>query len=593
MNHDARLGRRTRQHVVLVACGLLGMLVGRAAMAEDHADASRLASAPTFSGIATHDTGVPAAGGLVVVSSPRDGHTIEVIPIDRAGRYRAALPPGKYAITAATDRGFAWVPSQDIPDLDGELRLSTQCHPTRGRVEGRRVASYVILERHGSHGGRFAARLGANGSFVSCLAEGQYELSMGEGAHVSRTNVDVPQTDALHVIGFADAEVRQPAPKIPIPDAGRARVLHDILAAKPAIVGLGEATHGNAEFVSARSELTMELIRQAKVRLLLFELDAIQGVALDDYINGANVEVAKVVADLGFWTTDTYEFIQFLAQLRQYNVDAEDKIHLWGIDAQNTTPPVDVLVNAARELTISPSELATLKLMTKRGKAVKDLDGARRAELEALLARLGAPRGPTRHDLLIAVAAQSLELQLGYWVGDMPSWYGRRRDAGMARLATLLVSGLGARPACLWAHDEHVSRLAGEASLGEQLARSPLTYYAVGFYFYQGSVRAWDVEGKIGVISHPLPPAPAYTVESALLHAAGMPELAWVPLRGLPRGLAEWFKRPRFMRELGNQYAVDLESLREVPAAFDALVVIRTVHDSTPTPTGVRAVTTP
>jgi hypothetical protein len=47
---------------------------------------------------------------------------------------------------------------------------------------------------------------------------------------------------------------------------------------------------------------------------------------------------------------------------------------------------------------------------------------------------------------------------------------------------------------------------------------------------------------------------------------------------------------PRYARELTAVYAGDEEmmTLRDVREAFDALVVVKQGHDSTPTPTGVR-----
>jgi erythromycin esterase-like protein len=113
-------------------------------------------------------------------------------------------------------------------------------------------------------------------------------------------------------------------------------------------------------------------------------------------------------------------------------------------------------------------------------------------------------------------------------------------------------------------------------------------YYPVGFFFFEGSSRAWDRAGEIGVISHHLPPPPSFTVESALLKAAGNPDVGWFPIARLPTGLRRWLDTTRYVRELGAVFfGVDRAMiLMDISAAFDAVVVIKTIHDSTPTPTG-------
>lgn len=77
------------------------------------------------------------------------------------------------------------------------------------------------------------------------------------------------------------------------------------------------------------------------------------------------------------------------------------------------------------------------------------------------------------------------------------------------------------------------------------------------------------------------------------MRATGLPDIAWLPLRTLPATFRGWLATPRFVREVGAAY-VDPEAtmmLRPMREAFDAVVVIKTGHDSTPTPTGVRKIT--
>lgn len=402
-------------------------------------------------------------------------------------------------------------------------------------------------------------------------------------------DVHVPASTPLQLEGFLVDAVRSPPPNTSPISADLAGLVADIKSRDPAIIGMGEATHGTGEFTTVRGELSLALVRQADVQLLMFEIDAISATALDDYVNGHDVDIAKAVAELGFWVTDTYEFLHFLELVRTYNAGAARKVHIWGIDLQDTKLPVRTII--ARVPHLNDDEAAALKVAaTRRGKMVAELPTPQKTALAALLSRLGTPQGSSRDDLLLAVAARSLALQLHYWDGDMLGQYRRRRDAGMAELAAFITSQMGARRACLWAHDGHITKDGDLPMLGQNLARNrALRYYSVGFYLYEGSARAWDAVAKIGVIPHPISAAAPYMVEGAVMRATGMPAVAWLPLAKLPPGLNAWLETPRLVREVGAAYIDDQAlTLRRIRDAFDAIVVIRTGHDSTPTPTGVR-----
>ena len=365
-------------------------------------------------------------------------------------------------------------------------------------------------------------------------------------------------------------------------------LVDDIIAQQPMIVGLGEATHGTSEFYTARAELSFALIRQAKVRLLLFEFDAIASADLDSYINGGNIDLAQALPALGFWITDNYEFRHVLEQLRAYNATTSDKIHLRGIDLQNTTLPVNALLARAEPLGITATEQDLLKRLTKRGARVREMSVDERATVDAVLTRLTTPPGHTPQDDRDALAARSLALQLEYWNGDLRTWYRIHRDAGMAELAQLIIAQLGSPRAVLWAHDFHVAK--DVPTLGKNLARGPCCYYAVGFYAYQGNARAWDAESKIGVISHEVPPAPPGSLEGAVTQLTGAPPIAWLPLRRVPSSFAHWLELPRQTYEFGHTYR-SIRTLRDIPQSYDAVVVIHTGHPTSPTPTGVRVAT--
>ena len=558
--------------------------------------------AATFGGVASYDDGSPASGALITITSLASGKEIAVITADAQGRFEATLDAGNYALALSAERGFGWIEEASVPNTDAKLVLSRTCHAVSGHVKDSVAGTRVGAGRKSRDtGDLFVADVKSDGSFGLCLPDGNYGVELRDAMISFPRHLELAaSTDpvpALELDGFSMRVVQQPPAEVtPVPSTIDG-VVADIVARDARLIGLGEATHGTAELQTTRSALTFELIRHADVRLVMFEVDAIAATALDDYVMGANVDINQAVANLGFWITDTREFLQFLADVRAYNQTAPQKVHIWGIDLQNTANPVALLLENAKRLKLRADDQAMLKeVAEKRAAPVKKFSPARRAALDALLARLTKPRSASDADLRIAVAARSLIVQLGYLAGDTQGLYGPRRDAGMAALASFLTARMGASRSCVWAHAAHIAREQDSdfAPMGHHLgADAANRYYPVGFYVFEGSVRAWDAAGEVGVISHSIPRARDYNAEGAVMAMTNAPDVAWLPMHKLPEKLQSWFATPRYVREVGAGFVSEKDSLtlRAMSSEFDALVVIKQGHDTTPTPTGERKVT--
>jgi erythromycin esterase len=553
---------------------------------------------PTFRGLAAYDDGKPADGALIAITSLESGKQVAVIPADGEGRFETTLEAGEYALAVTTDQGFSYVETTRVPDLDAKISLSRTCRAASGHAKGSVPGTRISLARKSRFtGDQFVGSVRADGSFTVCLPDGHYSVELTGSAVSAVVMLDhssASGTSSFEIQGFATDLIKQPPRDVAHVSAELDGLIADILRSDARVIGLGEATHGTAELVTSRTTLTFELIRRADVRLVLFEFDAVLATAIDDYVMGGDGDLGKAVAGLGFWISDTHELLRFFEDLRTYNSTARNKVHVWGIDAQDTKPPVTLLLANERALKLTAEHKALLQeIGEKRGSPVRKLTPERRAALDALLAKLAKPRGTSQNDLRIALAARSLIVQVGYYQGDTAGLYGTRRDAGMANLASYLVAQTRSPRTCVWAHAGHISREtdAGEPALGKHLAAVPAhRYYPIGFYIYEGTVRAWDAAGAVGVTSHPIPRASDYMVEGAVMAAAGEPAIAWLPIHDVPPSLRKWLETPRYVREVGAIYIdeEDTLSLRNVPAELDALVVIKSGHDSSPTPTGVR-----
>jgi erythromycin esterase-like protein len=287
--------------------------------------------------------------------------------------------------------------------------------------------------------------------------------------------------------------------------------------------------------------------------------------------------------------------------VRRYNASAtaERRIHVLGFDAQMTEPAATLLVERRDQLDLSQREADLLgQLAADHGKRFTAMGASDRRALAELLGRLGdgvRSVDPRTTQGRAAIAARSLRHQLGYL--SEPNWVkqGRMRDEAMADLAAFVIERGGRGSGCLLAHNGHVARerSGGTETMGQFLAeRLGDNYYPIGFFSYEGSARAWDAAGEIGVIAHQLAPTPAYNMESAIMAATGFADVAWVDIATLPAALRQWLELPRFSREFGSGYfgAQDAQALRHFPRAFEALVVVRHASASTPTPTGERRV---
>ena len=511
--------------------------------------------------------------------------------------FRADVPPGDYALTITSTRGFAFVEHTVVPNTSLQLALSHDCSVARGHVSGEAVrGTTVTFSRYSSFtGDLFVGPVDPpSGEFSLCLPTAKYVVRL-EGPVISQTHpVTLPATAAIEIPGWSRATIeRAHSNGTGIATADLASMV-TALRDGPRVLGLGEANHGTAEFYSQRGVLTLALARTGNVRYVLVEADAMRMWAIDDYANGGQVDIETAVAALRFWITDVREFYQFLTEVRKYNegVGPAQRLHVLGIDAQRPEPAAEFLISHRADLSLRQPEIAILTRVSKDRAALTTLDGADGKVLDALLDRLAMAR---RADLLTvparaSIAAKSLRHQLAY--GSKSSAAPTLRDVAMADIATTILNLGGKGRACLWAHNGHVAREVdgGTQTLGQYLARRFPDYYPIAFLSYEGVARAWDAAGEIGVIPSRLGPTPSFNLESAIMAEAQFPDVAWVRLDTASGPLKKWLEIPRYVREFGSAHTQDNQTLRRFPAAFAAVVVIKNTSASTPTPTGERRI---
>lgn len=524
------------------------------------------------------------------------GKQLPPLYTDHEGAFGIELPRGQYSLAVVTSVGFAWLERLDVPASNVRLQLSSDCGVTRGDVKPVGANAEVMFYRRSSFTGDVFITRTREGRFAACLPQGLYNVSAVGSALSLPTELALPLSGPLAIDATLRAVVEAAPIDVPPIRGAIADVIGDIASVQPALVGLGEATHGTAELATTRATLVEALVDQRETRMVLVENDPFAIAAIDDYVTTGKGDLRKAIVDLGFWTTDTEEMVAVFEALRIHNKRLKQPIHIWGIDVQNTDLPTNRLIDRVRSLSIPSSIQASLKTAgEKRGRGFAGLPREQQVALEGMLARLSRPRSHSKSDLLDAIAARSLKIQYKYWLGDdtqNQNNYRRNRDVGMAELAGSLLPVRGRGPAILWAHNAHIAKqnitLPIGSLLASSLGASKSGYYAIGFYVVDGTFRAWDIEGKGGVISHTLPASRPATVERAINDLAGSPDIAWLPLRAASPHLAAWLGEPHYVRENGAVLETGIEKLRVIADTFDAVVAIRVGHDTTPTATGSR-----
>lgn len=397
--------------------------------------------------------------------------------------------------------------------------------------------------------------------------------------------VDLPQARPLELAGYDAATIRTPPTALTLEDL----TIEDLIESIPApvrVIALGESTHGTRELQTLRLELTKLLLQRGRIKQVLIEAGYVETLPLDAYIQGEDIDPKQAVATLGYWMWDTEETLRMLSELRELNAtrSPETRFHLFGLDVQGDAAPAAVVLAHASALGLTSDQVSQIEQFAEKKAAPSPEAG--RALAVALL------DVAERHKSMPAATASLAARQLAHRLlaksePGLPGTH-ERRDQGMADMVVALVDAYG--DACVWAHDSHVGAAPASAmtTMGEVLRdRLGSSYFPVGYYVSGGSVRAWDADVAIGVITNDLGVAPSYTVERVVTNAARS-AVVYLPYARVPESLMSWLSTPRYVREIGPVMRRDPLKLLDVRKSYDAVVIVRDSHPTTPTPTGVR-----
>lgn len=128
------------------------------------------------------------------------------------------------------------------------------------------------------------------------------------------------------------------------------------------IIGLGEATHGNAEFQQLKLDVFKLMVEKYGVRAFALEGDYGGCEAVNRYIHGGPGTAQKAAAAVGFPIYRTKEMAQLIDWMRNYNATAKEgeDLRFYGFDMQLYERSYQYLLEAAKTFAVPTVELEKL-----------------------------------------------------------------------------------------------------------------------------------------------------------------------------------------------------------------------------------------
>ncbi|MFB0615905.1 erythromycin esterase family protein [Streptomyces sp. AGS-58] len=344
------------------------------------------------------------------------------------------------------------------------------------------------------------------------------------------------------------------------------KVLRDVR-----VLGMGEATHGTAEFFRLKHLLLRFLVEEMGFTALAMEASASAAQAVDDYVLHGTGDAVDAVAGLGFWTWRTREMLDVVEWMRDHNrtVPKDRAVRFVGIDPQRCGPSLAALGAVLR--TLAPeraditggvlgalAEARTRSLVAQRPQLLaeaRDLERFLQEERPRLTSHIGdtAVDQALRHARLIVAAADVASRPPrgdGEETGALAA-----RDRHMAQAVVSLEEGTAGKVA-VWAHNGHVctdSYARDIPAMGHHLRdHYGERYYALGLLFGEGAFRARPGNSATRPPrKHTISAAGPRSVEAQLASVTSEDHLIDLRAGRTEPAVAEWLESQQFMRSFG------------------------------------------
>ena len=287
--------------------------------------------------------------------------------------------------------------------------------------------------------------------------------------------------------------------------------------ANKSVLGLGEATHGTAEFFDAKHRIFRYLVENHGYKVFAFEADFGESLFINEAIQeGKQSEIDGLMrSKMHFWTWKTQEVKELLEWMCQYNQGkpVEEKVQYVGMDCQFNTYHPDLVMEYLDGKGL-PFEVSADSIL---GRAKMDTENSFMAysseSFDAYLQKLDALQDSLSRykDLLVASSSEkeyqlhSRILEVVQQVSQVKYAYKAQqysinyRDKYMAENTVWLRDYFEGEKIVVWAHNGHIANLeyGNTGMMGNYLNYALGDEYAtIGFLFSQGTFTAVGMEGS-------------------------------------------------------------------------------------------------
>lgn len=266
-----------------------------------------------------------------------------------------------------------------------------------------------------------------------------------------------------------------------------------------AVIGIGEATHGNREFQTLKKLVFQKMVSGKNAGAIAFEISAGEAAMLNDAIHDEESDIIALLGKQSYPLYDTEEIADLLYWMRDYNktVPYEDSLMFYGVDMQGGFASIEYMQEIAKQdpdMFTSEEKAKLLSIDTEDPESYrneKDL-------YEDMLKRLNEKSDVKSRQLAILT-----EVMLQYT--DAPSFeenpgeYSAYRDRCMAenlKRFSEVEDDRGYSQILITAHNGHVMKGSSAAysddtnlTMGENIRRIfDGSYFCIGSEFYNACV---------------------------------------------------------------------------------------------------------
>ncbi|MEV0346004.1 erythromycin esterase family protein [Nonomuraea sp. NPDC050680] len=372
-------------------------------------------------------------------------------------------------------------------------------------------------------------------------------------------------------------------------------------AAGKRVVGIGEATHGNKEFVQTRTVIIQKLVREYGFRTVALEADFGGAATANDYVMKGQGSAEDAASALGFDIYRTREMADLLKWIHDHNaaVAEADKVRLYGFDMQRYDRNKERLlrylatVDPARVRSVQAS-LADLTDATRSGQDKEKVTAAATAAgrlIDQMTANREKYVNLSSQESFALAVHHAETIQRGAQLQTSGNDYASKRDAWMAENVGWIADAeavQGRKKIMVGGHNGHIDK-SGAAfafeSMGRRLAKAyGKDYFTIGTEFGTSTFVSKDDgsgERKQFTVSHTSPLAKLFGDEPLgyvnLAQASSQPGNRQLLTSEVPMGnIGDGFRS--IYSSLSWTYTV-----KTVPAqAYDALVYVPRASPVTP-----------